>query len=79
MGFSILRNAGEGMETGSGYWTVEADNEGFEYAVLAVTSGYWGDELRKYYFWIEDEGDLMLDFGDYLGVTPPYSFFIFDY
>ena len=77
--FSLTRNYGGGMETGTGHWTVDMDEEGFEYVVLTVTSKGWGDELREFYFWMDDEGDLMLDFGDYLGITSPYSFFLFDY
>lgn len=77
--FSLTRNYGGGMETGTGHWTVEMDDEGYEYVVLTVTSKGWGDKLRELYFWMDDEGDLMLDFDDYLGVTPPYSFFLFNY
>ena len=77
--FSLTRNYGEGMETGTGYWTVEMDDEGYEYVILTVTSKYWGDGIREYYFWIDDEANLMLDFDDYLGITSPYSYFYFDY
>lgn len=77
--FSLTRNFGGGMETGTGSWTVEMDDDGYEYVVLTVTSKNWGDELREFYFWVDYEGDLMLDFDDSLGITPPYSYFLFDF
>lgn len=74
--FSVVRNLGEGMEPGSGNWTVEMDEFGDEYVILNVTSSHWEDNIREYYLWIDAQGDLKLE--NRMGLTYPSAFFIYD-